>query len=52
MDKIQQGNLYAGLLIYRAQRNIELLLLNDTFSHKKHWIAPKGRVIGQEDELK
>ncbi|RUS16862.1 hypothetical protein BC938DRAFT_476439 [Jimgerdemannia flammicorona] len=52
MDKIQQGNLYAGLLIYRAQRNIEFLLLNDTFSNKKHWIAPKGRVIGQEDELK
>lgn len=52
MDKACQNNLYAGLLIYRLQRNVEYLLLNDTFTNKKHWFCPKGQVIGQEDEIK
>ncbi|KAF9975003.1 nudix (nucleoside diphosphate linked moiety X)-type motif 2 [Actinomortierella ambigua] len=43
----------AGILIYRHQRNsTEILLVNDSFNHKRHWTAPKGRVIGDEDELK
>ncbi|KAF9408224.1 hypothetical protein BGZ94_002390 [Podila epigama] len=42
-----------GILIYRHQRNnTEILLINDSFNHKRHWTAPKGRVIGDEDELK
>ncbi|CAH1765056.1 4585_t:CDS:2 [Entrophospora sp. SA101] len=41
-----------GILLYRIQRHIEFLLLNDTFSNKRHWTAPKGRVIRQEDEVK
>jgi hypothetical protein len=42
-----------GILIYRHQRNsTEVLLVNDSFNHKRHWTAPKGRVIGDEDELK
>ncbi|KAF9901762.1 nudix (nucleoside diphosphate linked moiety X)-type motif 2 [Linnemannia zychae] len=42
-----------GILIYRHQRNsTEILLVNDSFNHKRHWTAPKGRVIGDEDELK
>ncbi|CAI2178434.1 6132_t:CDS:2 [Funneliformis geosporum] len=41
-----------GILIYRIQRQVEFLFLNDTFSHKKHWTAPKGTVIRQEDEVK
>ncbi|KAI9495893.1 hypothetical protein BDB00DRAFT_786111 [Zychaea mexicana] len=52
MDKSSQNNLYAGLLIYRLQRNVEYLLLNDSFTNKKHWFCPKGQVIGQEDEVK
>ncbi|KAG2226931.1 hypothetical protein INT45_010210 [Circinella minor] len=52
MDKSSQNNLYAGLLIYRSQRNVEYLLLNDSFTNKKHWFCPKGQVIGQEDEVK
>ncbi|KAF7723412.1 nudix (nucleoside diphosphate linked moiety X)-type motif 2 [Apophysomyces ossiformis] len=51
MDKPSQTNLYAGLLIYRLQRNVEYLLLNDSFSKRKHWFCPKGQVIGQEDEI-
>ncbi|CAG8578526.1 6289_t:CDS:2 [Funneliformis caledonium] len=41
-----------GILIYRIQRQVEFLFLNDTFSHKRHWTAPKGTVIRQEDEVK
>ncbi|KAF9965773.1 hypothetical protein BGZ65_000628, partial [Modicella reniformis] len=42
-----------GILIYRHQRNsTEILLANDSFNHKRHWAGPKGRVIGDEDELK
>ncbi|KAK9729070.1 hypothetical protein K7432_000583 [Basidiobolus ranarum] len=41
-----------GLLIFRQQRSIEFLLINDTFSNKRHWTPPKGKVIGDEDELK
>ncbi|KAG0313971.1 nudix (nucleoside diphosphate linked moiety X)-type motif 2 [Dissophora globulifera] len=42
-----------GILIYRHQRNsTEILLVNDSFNHKRHWTAPKGRVIGDEDEHK
>ncbi|KAG0200419.1 nudix (nucleoside diphosphate linked moiety X)-type motif 2 [Mortierella sp. GBA30] len=42
-----------GILIYRHQRNsTEILLVNDSFNHKRHWTGPKGRVIGDEDELK
>ncbi|ORE02570.1 hypothetical protein BCV72DRAFT_265115 [Rhizopus microsporus var. microsporus] len=54
MDKPSQNNLYAGLIIYRIQRhnNIEYLLLNDTFTNKKHWFCPKGQVIGNEDTIK
>ncbi|KAI9280052.1 hypothetical protein BY458DRAFT_553467 [Sporodiniella umbellata] len=54
MDKPSQNNLYAGLIIYRTQRknNIEYLLLNDTFTNKKHWFCPKGQVIGTEDVVK
>lgn len=52
MDKPCQNNLYSGLLIYRVQRNVEYLLLNDSFTNKKHWFCPKGEVIGQEDEIK
>ncbi|KAL1921850.1 uncharacterized protein VTP21DRAFT_10492 [Calcarisporiella thermophila] len=54
MDKLSpSGNVYAGLLIYRLQRNTsEFLLLNDSFSHKRHWTVPKGRVIGNEDLIK
>ncbi|KAI8089391.1 uncharacterized protein BX664DRAFT_314602 [Halteromyces radiatus] len=50
MDKPSQTHLYAGLLVYRSQRNIEFLLLNDSFTNKKHWFCPKGLIIGQEDE--
>ncbi|KAI9289722.1 hypothetical protein BC943DRAFT_80878 [Umbelopsis sp. AD052] len=50
MERNLQLNLYSGLLIYRATRNTEFLLYNDTFSNKRHWGPPKGRVIGQEDE--
>lgn len=54
MDKPSLNNLYAGLIIYRIQRknNIEYLLLNDTFTNKKHWFCPKGQVIGNEDSIK
>lgn len=42
-----------GILIYRHQRSsTEILLVNDSFNHKRHWTGPKGRVIGDEDELK
>ncbi|KAG0248404.1 hypothetical protein BG011_000111 [Mortierella polycephala] len=42
-----------GILIYRHHRNsIEILLVNDSFNHKRHWTGPKGRVIGDEDEQK
>ncbi|KAI7865651.1 hypothetical protein BDF14DRAFT_1744067 [Spinellus fusiger] len=52
MDKPSHTHLYAGLLIYRVQRNIEFLLLNDSFTNKKYWFCPKGQVIGQEDPIK
>ncbi|KAI8578715.1 hypothetical protein K450DRAFT_245163 [Umbelopsis ramanniana AG] len=52
MERNLQLNLYSGLLIYRTTRNTEFLLYNDTFSNKRHWGPPKGRVIGQEDEKK
>jgi len=52
MERNLQLNLYSGLLIYRTTRNTEFLLFNDTFSNKRHWGPPKGRVIGQEDEKK
>ncbi|CAO3661681.1 unnamed protein product [Rhizopus stolonifer] len=54
MDKPSQNNLYAGLIIYRTQRknNTEYLLLNDTFTNKKHWFCSKGQVIGNEDTIK
>ncbi|KAJ1741765.1 hypothetical protein LPJ68_002561 [Coemansia sp. RSA 1086] len=44
----------AGLLIYRvsAGRPIEYLLLNDTFKGHRHWYPPKGRRVGDEDELR
>ncbi|CAG8768252.1 24669_t:CDS:2, partial [Racocetra persica] len=45
-------NTIPRILIYRILRQVEFLLLNDTFSHKKHWTAPKGEVIRQEDEVK
>ncbi|ORX96918.1 hypothetical protein K493DRAFT_407074 [Basidiobolus meristosporus CBS 931.73] len=41
-----------GFLIFRQQRSLEFLLINDTFSNKRHWTPPKGKVIGDEDELK
>ncbi|KAI8804323.1 hypothetical protein BJ742DRAFT_825696 [Cladochytrium replicatum] len=43
---------YAGLVLYRIHRVPEFLLLNDSFSNKRHWTPPKGRVIGQENEVK
>lgn len=52
MSKSSQTHLYAGLLIYRIQRNVEFLLINDSFTNKKHWVCPKGLVLGQEDEIK
>ncbi|CAG8600242.1 2558_t:CDS:2, partial [Ambispora leptoticha] len=53
MDENKSQALHVtGILIYRLQRQVEFLLLNDNFSHKKHWTAPKGKVIGLEDELK
>ncbi|ORZ05799.1 hypothetical protein BCR42DRAFT_427797 [Absidia repens] len=52
MDRPSQTHLYAGLIVYRSLRNIEFLLLNDSFTNKKHWFCPKGLVLGQEDELK
>ncbi|KAG2173776.1 hypothetical protein INT43_005196 [Umbelopsis isabellina] len=52
MDSNLQLNLYSGLLIYRATRSPEFLLFNDSFSNKRYWGPPKGRVIGQEDEKK
>lgn len=52
MDKPSQTKPYAGLVIYRIQRNVEYLLLNDSFTNKKHWFCPKGQVIGNEDEIK
>ncbi|CAG8669444.1 9050_t:CDS:2, partial [Acaulospora morrowiae] len=53
MDENKSQPLHVtGILLYRIQKQIEFLLLNDTFSHKKHWTAPKGVVIRQEDELK
>ncbi|KAJ2452413.1 hypothetical protein EV183_002928 [Coemansia sp. RSA 2336] len=44
----------AGLLIYRvsAGRPIEYLLLNDTFKGHRHWCPPKGKRVGEEDELR
>lgn len=62
----------AGILLYRTRHNIEFLLVNDSFSNKRHWCVgrslfpsslvsdpdvlyrtpPKGKLIGQEDELK
>ncbi|KAJ1967925.1 hypothetical protein IWQ62_001553 [Dispira parvispora] len=43
----------AGLLIFRLGRQgPEFLLINDAFNHRRHWTPPKGKVIGQEDELK
>ncbi|KAI9207071.1 uncharacterized protein BJ171DRAFT_311248 [Polychytrium aggregatum] len=43
---------YASLLIYRFNRNtIEFLLVNDSFSNKRHWSPPRGKIIGQEDPL-
>jgi hypothetical protein len=53
MDENKSQPLHVtGILIYRIQRQVEFLLLNDTFSHKRHWTAPKGTVIRQEDEVK
>jgi len=53
MDENKSQPLHVtGILVYRIQRQVEFLLLNDTFGHKKYWSAPKGEVIGQEDELK
>ncbi|KAI9500690.1 hypothetical protein BX070DRAFT_229683 [Coemansia spiralis] len=45
---------FAGLLIYRIspRKPIEYLLLNDSYEHHRHWYPPKGRLIGNEDELK
>ncbi|RIB28018.1 hypothetical protein C2G38_2060507 [Gigaspora rosea] len=53
MDENKSHPLHVtGILIYRILRQVEFLLLNDTFSHKRHWTAPKGEVIRQEDEVK
>ncbi|KAI8137841.1 hypothetical protein BJV82DRAFT_633429 [Fennellomyces sp. T-0311] len=52
MDKSSENKLYSGLLIYRLQRNVEYLLLNDSFTNKKHWFFPEGEVKGKEDEVK
>ncbi|KAI8070012.1 hypothetical protein BC940DRAFT_296725 [Gongronella butleri] len=52
MSKSAHIHQYAGLLIYRAQRNIEFLLLNDSFAKKKHWFCPKGKLLDQDDEAK
>ncbi|KAG9300779.1 hypothetical protein G9A89_023577 [Geosiphon pyriformis] len=53
MDENKSQTLHVtGILIYRLHRQVEFLLLNDNFTHKKHWTAPKGNVIGFEDELK
>ncbi|KAI9485817.1 MAG: hypothetical protein EXX96DRAFT_613668 [Benjaminiella poitrasii] len=52
MDKPSQTKPYAGLVIYRIQRNIEYLLINDSFSNKKHWFCPKGPIIGNEEDIK
>ncbi|KAJ2610385.1 hypothetical protein H4S08_003636 [Coemansia sp. RSA 1365] len=44
----------AGLLIYRISphKPIEYLLLNDSLDNHRHWYPPKGKRIGNEDELK
>ncbi|KAI9017449.1 eIF4-gamma/eIF5/eIF2-epsilon-domain-containing protein [Gaertneriomyces semiglobifer] len=42
-----------GIILYRARgRNIELLLVHDSLSNKRHWTPPKAKLIGNEDELK
>ncbi|KAJ3101050.1 nudix (nucleoside diphosphate linked moiety X)-type motif 2 [Phlyctochytrium planicorne] len=43
---------YAGIILYRVQRSTEFLLLNDSYSNKRHWAPPKGKVIGNEDQVK
>ncbi|KAJ3325490.1 nudix (nucleoside diphosphate linked moiety X)-type motif 2 [Blyttiomyces sp. JEL0837] len=43
---------YAGVILYRIQRSTEFLLLNDSYSNKRHWAPPKGKIIGSEDEVK
>lgn len=50
MDKPSQTKSYSGLIIYRIQRNVEYLLLNDSFANKKDWFCPKGPVLGNEDD--
>ncbi|KAJ1664047.1 hypothetical protein IW140_004346 [Coemansia sp. RSA 1813] len=44
----------AGLLIYRIspRKPVEYLLLNDSYEHHRHWYPPKGRLLGNENELK
>ncbi|KAI9351169.1 hypothetical protein DFJ73DRAFT_380062 [Zopfochytrium polystomum] len=32
--------------------SIEFFLVNDSYSNKRHWAPPKGKVIGNEDPLK
>ncbi|KAI8835547.1 eIF4-gamma/eIF5/eIF2-epsilon-domain-containing protein [Chytridium lagenaria] len=39
-------------LSQRDKRSTEFLLLNDSYSNKRHWAPPKGKVIGNEDEVK
>lgn len=42
---------YAGIIFYKFGKTPEFLLINDSYSKKKFWAPPKGKIIGQEDEL-
>ncbi|KAJ1938441.1 hypothetical protein FBU59_004435 [Linderina macrospora] len=44
----------AGLLVYRIsqRRPTEYLLLHDSYEHQRHWYPPKGRKVGDEDDLR
>lgn len=42
---------YAGIIFYKFGKGPEFLLINDSYSKKKFWAPPKGKIIGQEDEL-
>jgi len=42
---------YAGIIFYKFGKGPEFLLINDSYAKKKFWAPPKGKIIGQEDEL-
>ncbi|KAJ2714981.1 hypothetical protein H4R19_001452 [Coemansia spiralis] len=44
----------AGTVLYRVgpQRPVEYLVVNESFKNHRHWCPPKGRRVGDEDELK